>query len=141
MLDEKALRRETFSEGTSVKLLDGQEWTFPKPYLSMYPQVGEGGKLEAGTIFTFGADYADRLDELVESEDQFERTCIQMELAAGLLLRNYDIDNKALRRLIAINTDDQFDPDMWPAIQAILFGRDAPKPSAVGSESASPPTA
>lgn len=141
MLDEKALRRETFSEGPSVRLLDGQLWTFPKPYLSLFSQVGEDGKLAAGTSFTYGADYADRLDELVESEDQFERTCIQIELAAGLLLRNYDLDNKALRRLVAINTDGQPDPEMWPAIQAILFGRDAPKPSAVGSESASPPTA
>lgn len=141
MLDEKAMRRESFSEGSAVRLGDGQFWTFPKPYLSMFAQVGEDGKIEAGTAFTFGADYADRLDELVESEDQFEKTCIQVELASALLLRNYDLDNKALRRLIAINTDGQSDPEMWPQIQAILFGRDLPKPSAVGCESASPPTA
>jgi hypothetical protein len=141
MLDEKALRRETFSEGTSIKLLDGQLWTFPKPYLSMYTQIGEGGKLEAGHVFTYGADYADRLDQYIECEEPIEATMIQLELAGGLLLRNYALDNAALRRILAINMDGTSEPEMWPAIRAILFGRDLPKPSAVGSTSPSQPTA
>lgn len=141
MLDEKALRRPGFTEGSAVKLGDGQEWTFPKPYLSMYTQIGEGGKLEAGHVFTFGADYADRLDQYIECEDSIEKMFIQLELAGGLLLRNYALDNPALRRILAINMDGQSDPEMWPAIQAVLFGRDVPKPSAVGSMSPSPPTA
>jgi hypothetical protein len=107
----------------------------------MYTQVGTDGKLAAGHTFTYGADYADRLDQYVECEDSIEKMFIQLELAGGLLLRNYALDNPALRRLLAINCDGQSDPEMWPAIQAILFGRDAPKPSAVGSDSASPPTA
>jgi hypothetical protein len=140
-LDEKALRKEGFSEGSAVRLGDGQLWTFPKPHLSMFSQVADG-KIEAGYIFTHGKDYADRLDQYIECEDTFEKMCIQLELASGLLLRNYDLDNKALRRLISIDTDGaDVDPEMWPAIQAVLFGRDAPKPSAVGSDSASQPTA
>lgn len=143
MLDEKALRRPGFTEGSTVKLGDGQAWTFPKPYLSMHTQVGPDGKLYAGSVFTFGKDYADRLDDYIEAESEFDRLVIQLELAAGLLLRNYDLDNRALRRLISLDMDGDTDKDkeMWPSIQAVLFGRDVPKPSAVGSDTASQPTA
>lgn len=127
-LDEKALRRPGFSEGTAVKLRDGQLWTFPKPYLSMFAQTSEDGKLSAGWAFTYGQDYAARLDECIEAETPFDQNCIQLELATGLLLRNYDLDNKALRRLITIDVGVESDPEMWPAIQAVLFGRDVPKP-------------
>jgi hypothetical protein len=138
-LDEAALRRDTFTEGPKVRLGDGQIWTFPTPFMCMHTQIGPEGTVHAVGSLSYGRTYLDRLDDMIEAEDDLDRVCVQLELAASLLLRNYALDNRALRRLISIDLDT--DPEMWPAIQDVLFGRHVPKPSADGSGAPSGPSA
>ncbi|WP_020467731.1 hypothetical protein [Singulisphaera acidiphila] len=132
MLDEKFLRKPEFTAGSTVKLGDGQLWTFPKPYLRMSLARNVDGKLSPVAEYTYGSDYADALDSWIETEDSHERLGKMLVLAGNLLLQNYDLDERSLRRLISI--DEHTDPEMWPAINEVLLGRSSPKASAVGSE-------
>jgi hypothetical protein len=140
MLDEKALRREGFSEGPKVKLGDGQEWTFPEPRPIFFPRRDGDGKVSLDARRTYDADYLDRLDDLFAAEDGVRRLEIETELAVGLLLRNYDLDDQAIRRLFATVADDPAGRAMWDEIEGVILGLAGPKPSAVGSDPASGPT-
>jgi hypothetical protein len=137
MLDEKALRKPDFSEGPKVALGDGQEWTFPRPWLRLYPVRDGDGSIGLGGGMSYGADYEDKLDTLVDLGDdpdkEYERMSIMVGLAAGLLLCNYDLTDRALRRLLPLDTSAEANGAMWGAIGAVLGGSSAPKPTADGS--------
>ncbi len=134
MLDERALRKRGFTEGPKVVLGDGQEWTFPRPWLRLYPVRAPGGGFAMGGGEGYGADFDDLVDRLVDCEpdDIPARLAIQFEMAACLLCRNYELNDRDLRRLLAIDLGDPACEDRWARINQVLLGR-PPKPSADGS--------
>jgi hypothetical protein len=140
MLDEKALRKPDFSEGPKVALGDGQEWTFPRPWLRFYPVRDGDGAIGLGGGWSYGADYEDKLDDLVDLGDdpdkEYERMSIMVGLAASLLLRNYALTDRELRRLLPLDMSAEANAEMWSETGKVLGGSSAPKPTADGSATA-----
>ncbi|MFO0892152.1 MAG: hypothetical protein U0790_23815 [Isosphaeraceae bacterium] len=134
MLDERAARRPGFREGPRVALGDGQEWSFPRPWLRLYPVRGDDGKLSVGGGPGYGPDYDELVDQLIDCDpnDTSGRLALQFRMAACLLLRNYDLADRDLRRLLAVDLADPACEARWARINQVLLGR-PPKASADGS--------
>ena len=62
-LDEKALRKPSFSAGYKVALADGQEWTLPRPRIRFKPIIVDG-KVEVTGAPSFGPEFDEALDVL-----------------------------------------------------------------------------
>ena len=141
MLDERALRRDAFTEGSRIVLGDGQAWAFPLPVLRLYPVRAPDGRLTVGGGPGYGSDYADLVDQLVDCDpgDTTARLALQFQMAALLLERNYTLTDRNLRRLLAIDLADPACEPRWAQINQVLLGR-PPKPSADGSATPSLPT-
>lgn len=135
MLNEPARRRPGFRDGPRIVLGDGQEWTFPRPWLRLYPaRAVAGGPLSAQGKPSYGTDYLALVDQLVDCDpaDIPARLALQFQMAACLLERNYELDDHDLARLLAIDVADPDCEARWLQINQVLMGR-PPKPSADGS--------
>ena len=133
-LDERLLRSAGFTEGVAVVLGDGQAWTFPRPWLRLYPVRTPEGSFAIGGGLGFDADSDDLADQLASdtSDDPLVKLDLQFRLAAGLLCRNYDLTDAHLRRLLAVDLEDEACRERWAHINEVLLGR-VPKPLADGS--------
>lgn len=129
MLDERALRRETFSEGHKVALADGQEWTFPKPKMRFRPKVVDG-KVDVDGGPSFGPEYDASLDVLfgVVDVEPIERLRVKFEMAVRLLGANYDLTPEDFASLIVLEPDDPASDERWEQLTRAIMGI-APKPS------------
>lgn len=134
MPDEPSLRRPEFSEGPRVVLGDGREWTLPRPRLRLFPSRDGDGRIGVGGGPSFGAEFEDLVDELTDCDpdDQTGRLAVQFRMAASLLLRNYDLTDRDLRRLLVVDAEDPACRERWARLNQVLTGR-PPKPSADGS--------
>jgi hypothetical protein len=134
MLDEQALRKPGFREGPRLLLGDGQDWSFPRPWLRLYPVRGADGRLEVGGGQGYGPDYDSLVDQLIDCDpdDTTQRLALQFRMAACLLERNYILTDRDLRRLLAVDLADPACEMRWARINQVLLGQ-APKPSADGS--------
>ena len=142
-LNEQGLRRAEFSEGRKIVLADGQEWTFPKPWIRLFPRRGDDGKVAMGGGLTFGSTYNELLDEYAETDDDdiFGKITVQFRMASLLLVQNYDLTDKHLESLLVLEPDNDDNNEMWrDELLPLLLGY-APKPSADGSAIPSSPTA
>jgi hypothetical protein len=129
MLDERSLRKPTFSEGYAVTLADGQDWTFPKPRIKLKPKIVEG-KVEIGGGPSFGPEFDHQLDILfgaVEA-DPVERLRIKFEMAVKLLSVNYDLKPDDYADLIVLEPGDPASDERWEQLSNVLLGI-APKRS------------
>lgn len=130
ILNEPALRKAGFTDGPRIALGDGQEWTFPRPWIRLYPRVAADGSIEVAGGRSYGDDHeADlgRMFSLIEGNgDQVERIKVRFSLAVKLLLKNYDLDNAALRTLLALAPDEPANVEMWAQVDRVLMGL-APK--------------
>jgi hypothetical protein len=141
-LNEQELRRAEFSDGTRIRLGDGQEWTFPKPWLRIFPRRGNDGKIGLGGGSGWGAEYTELLDAYSETgdEDYIERLTLQVRMACMLLCKNYDLTDRQLESLLPWEPSDEANSAMWrDEIGPLILGL-APKPSADGSATPSSPT-
>jgi hypothetical protein len=134
MLDERALRRPGFTEGPRLVLGDAQEWTLPRPWLRFFPVRSGDGRITVGGGPGYGADYDDLVDQLVECDpnDAAGRLALQFQMAAHLLLRNYSLGDRDLRRLLVVDLADPVCEERWARLNQVLLGQ-PPKPSADGS--------
>lgn len=89
MRDEMALRRPEFRPGISIRLADGQFWTFPAP--SSPERAGEGGASGPGHSQP-DSEYDDLIGGVLEAEDEVERLRAELALAIHLLGKNYDLE-------------------------------------------------
>jgi hypothetical protein len=100
-----------------VKLADGQEWLFPKPFLQIHASFAGGKPAGNYPVITAGPE----LDELVEAMASCEDAAAQLSAAATLgaylLLRNYDLEDRELDQLFAFRPGD---PPSWDWAQRIL---------------------
>lgn len=143
-LIEKYRRRpEVDLEGCiPVKLSDGQEWYFPRPWLEIVPRFVSGRAELAGKVLTCGPDLDVLVESIATTEDTIGRLIEIMTLGAFLLLRNYDVTDEELSRLFVYRSGSPDSDRMIMDILAVAtgdlhgtFGGRAiigPKASAVG---------
>lgn len=132
-LNELSLRKPEFTQGCQVVLGDGQTWTFPRAVLRWYPAISPKGSVEVKRSPPFGPEFqakVDRLVELINGGDEVanERETQLIVLAGELLLRNYDLDEAAMERLLPYCNDEAV-VAMWGQLYDVILGRAAPKPS------------
>jgi hypothetical protein len=132
MLDELALRRETFEEGVPIVLGDGQSWHFPKPWVCLYPQVVNGKVERVSGSTTFGPEF-DALTEAVNGEEGTTQAIFGV--AVFLLNRNYSLPDSAYSELLRWTVNGGPTEDMLGEIMRVARGFDAPKPSPAGGDS------
>lgn len=128
-LDEKALRKPGFSDGTRVTLADGQEWVFPKPKIRFKPKIVDG-KVEIGGGPSFGPEFDDKLDVLfgVAQAEPAERLRVKFEVAVRLLEANYNLQPEHFAELIVLEPGDAVSDRRWEQLCNAIMGI-APKPS------------
>ena len=130
--NERDCRRPEFAGGTPITLGDGQEWTLPRPRLSLVPEVVEGRVRFADKMrHGFGPEYDDLVDAFVESEEGLPQMNALLALAANLLLANYDLNPASLVELLPRRLGDEANTEMWRTIRDLAIGI-APKPTPVG---------
>ena len=94
MLNEEALRRTGFRQGTTILLADGQAWTFPSP---PEPDVdGEKG---------FDPGYSEVVAAIMESEDRSDLLRAELALAICLLGQNYELGPHEYQCLLRCPSD------------------------------------
>lgn len=129
MLDEKTLRRPEFSEGYRVPLEDGQEWHLPKSRIRWSPRFGIDGKISIGGGASFGPEFDDKMDVIygIVEADGAERLRTEFELAARLLLANYDLTPQNVSDLIVWEPDNESNDERWLQIKRAIRGMDPKK--------------
>lgn len=123
MLDEQALRRPTFSEGSKIKLADSQDWTFPPSRVRFRPRL-VGDKIEVGGGASFGPEFDDRLDVLfgVVDAEPTERLRVEFEVVVRLLQANYDLTVPQIADLIEMEPGNPASDDRWDQIRNVVRG-------------------
>lgn len=131
---EADLRSHGFREGYKVKLGDGQEWTFPKPRLRFRAARSSDGNVGLGGGWEHDAEYQRLRDALIDcdSTNTYDLINLQVQIAANLLLRNYDLSDDALGDLLVVDFEDDANTAMWDALAPVIFAN-PPKASADGS--------
>ncbi len=124
MLDEKALRKPGFTEGTRVTLADGQEWSIPEYVYEFFPDYDESGRIVASGRASFGAETDADLDVWLGSAEvePIDRIGAMMRVASNLLLKNYDLDMPALRSLLRKNSADEKSREVWDGLTRAVLG-------------------
>jgi hypothetical protein len=126
MLDERSKRRPDCDPANSaaIRLADGQEWLFPKPWLEIHASFADGKAAGHYPAVTVGPE----LDELVEAiggcEDNAALLTGTATLGAHLLLRNYDLSDRELDLLFAFRSADPSSWDWARDVIGMATGRD-----------------
>lgn len=113
MLDEKALRRPGFVEGTRVTLGDGQQWTVPWGVLAL-----DGTPGGVGLVLT--DDEVDLLSGAAERQPLGFLGSV-VPLAARLLRVNYDLAPADLALLLEYD-DSPPSVEMWKSVVEAISG-------------------
>ena len=125
--DEQALRRPTFEPGHAVELGDGQKWTMPPIRMRAFPRMRPDGTLEVPFRPMVGGELEALLDILfgVEKEPGYaDMIECEIRIAAGLLVRNYDLPPEAVAELLTYIIGDDASEARWDRIRAVILGRD-----------------
>jgi len=102
MVDEQALRRPSYVEGTRIRLADGQLWTFPD-----HPPYKED--LEHIAV----------LREVGEAEDAADLLRAELALAIYLLSRNYHLTPKDFQEILEFASGDRALAEMQRSVHEI----------------------
>ena len=139
------IRTVGFVDGVPIKLVDGQEWIFPKPRLVISPiRDPETGRFVAGMRPTLNDEYGKVFQEsfdasmkLADSEDdgeaRFQVMSTRLELATILLRHNYALDDDDVTQLLTIDDQIPESVEAWKAIDQVVMG-ESQKPSPDTSE-------
>jgi hypothetical protein len=130
---------------TPIKLSDGQEWFFPKPWLSLIPIVRGDEVVAHSRHVTFGDDLDVLLEAIAAEENPVEQIMKVLALAIFLLKRNYDLQSDEFQRILTYRVGDSESEEMINQIIDVTLGglfsafgakaAEDPKAFAVGSDS------
>ena len=146
-LIERARRKCDFdAEGcTPIRLADGQEWYFPRPWLAIVPIVRDKEAVAEARHVSFGEDLDVLLEAIAAEEDAIAQIRHVVTLAIFLLGRGYDIASDEYPRLLTYYVGNPASDSMIEAIIDVALGRlfrafgaealSDPKACAVGSGS------
>lgn len=136
MIDECSRRREDFDEESVawVRLADGQEWAFSKPYLSLRPVFRDGKAIAQTRCLTQGRDLDRLIEAIRDGEDWLAKVLAIQTLGAFLLRRSYEsLADEELFELLAYEPGNPDSDSMIRAIFSVATGHDAPKHSPAGA--------
>lgn len=138
MLSEREFRRPTLDEATSVAVeFPGGTFLVPKPVVYLRPVFAGGKRSSEARLCTDDPEF-DRLKEAVSAaadDDGADFSGVMLDIAAHMLLRNYDLSDDDLGRLFAIREDGEgVSVAWWAEVMAIAHGR-SPKASPATSGS------
>lgn len=107
MLPETDFRRDCFDEDhvSPIVLSDGQTWFLQQPYLTLEPVFQDGKPVDLKRYFSYTREIASIVDELAAASDDDSVGVVTLTLALGakLLLRNYDLTDDDLARLLVFD--------------------------------------
>lgn len=141
-LNEEALRREDFVEGTPVVLADGQAWSLRRPMVRFRPSNTSTSGFRSVIRLTGQDDYQSLIDAyrtLFEGEGSVrvdEMARLELAIGRALLLGNYEIAEEQLGELLEFGYDEESDPEgnrIREEVMACAFGQ-GPKRSDAGIE-------
>lgn len=136
-VDEVAARKPGGLFEAKVVLADGQEWFLPKPRVRLSPSGEQTFKI---TLNVKGVDkYGVYLAALEKSETGSETVAAELAVARSLLVRNYELADAQIERLMQFSyMDGGEDPEgeaLREAVMNVALGR-GPKPRGGTAESA-----
>ena len=126
-LNEKALRKDSFTEGAVVKLADQQEWTFPKPTIELLPIITEGKAIFGPARPSFGQEYWELFETYAQAENSGETMAALLNLAIYIIRKNYDISDEDVVNLFPFVYGDDENSEMWGQIADVAMGNGSPK--------------
>ena len=135
-LDERALRRPDFRDGLAVRLLDGQDWTFPVPFV--YFDTSAEDDEAVVRRWSVGDRYGELLDALKSAQDAEAVARCEFALIKYLLRLNYDLKPADFAGLVSLSYAGRLPEDFRESMEAVrdaIYGRERPKsPSGDGDE-------
>jgi hypothetical protein len=135
MLDEKALRSPSFTEGHSIVLADQQAWVFPTFKIRLRPKLVDG-KIKVAYRALSGTAVDSLIETLFGLDDSEgdERLRVEFEVAIGLLQSNYDLTFEQIADLIEMEAGSESSAERWSQIRNVVRGM-PPKLTADTSDS------
>jgi len=124
-LIERYRRRPDFTTEhcAPIKLSDGQEWYFPRPWLEIIPVFQDGKAVDYDRMLTCG----DELDILIQAisgeEDPITQRLAVLTLGAFLIRRNYDVTDEELSRLFVLRPGEPDSEEMLKQIIEVATGK------------------
>jgi hypothetical protein len=138
MLNEMALRKPDFQDGTRIKLGDGQEWTFRNPRMRLIPKRGEDGVIN--TALKIAPGQGDAIEKAMTAywdmvpDGPLGSLGLKFNLAVNLLLANYDLTDEHLESLIYMDADEPENKQLWKSIEALIQGERPKETTSTTSE-------
>jgi hypothetical protein len=105
-----------------IKLADGQEWHFSKPWLTLIPAVQGKEIVGFGRYTTFGDDLDRFLEAIARDEDPLEQIRHVLMLGICVLDRNYDLTSEELGRLFTYRSGDPASETMLKELISLATG-------------------
>lgn len=139
-LIEHARRRPEFEpEGcTPIRLSDGQDWYFPRPWLEITPVFERGRAVDRTRQITCGPELDVLIRAIAEEEDGPRQVLHVMTLGALLLRQNYDLEDADFERLFVYRPGSDESKEMLRSIVSVATGKLS---DAYGMEALSDPKA
>jgi hypothetical protein len=108
---------------TPIKLSDGQEWYFAKPWLEITPVFKDGKAVDRTKQITCGPELDILIRAITEEEDLPRQVLHVMTLGALLLKQNYDLEDADFERLFIYRPGSDESAEMIRAIVSAATGK------------------
>lgn len=137
-LDEQARRKPEYREGVWIRLLNDQEWCFPRPVLMYQPSPDDDEAMLE--VWSVGDDYGQLIKRIGEVEPTgTEVSKAEFKVIKRLLQLNYNLGPADFAQLIRLSYNEHAPHElleMGEQIRDVIYGRSRPKePSDAGSGS------
>lgn len=124
-LIEKYRRKPDFDpEGCiPIRLSDGQEWHFRRPWLEIAPVFKDGKAVDRTKQITCGPELDVLIRAIPEEEDGPRQILHVMTLGALLLKQDYDLEDEDFERLFTYRVGSDESQEMIRSIISVATGK------------------
>lgn len=106
-----------------IRLADGHEWYFPRPWLVVSPIFRDGKAVERTKQITCGPELDVLIKAIAEEDDPPRQVLHVMTLGALLLKRNYELDDADFERLFVYKVGSNESDEMLRSIMDVATGK------------------